>query len=367
MILATIISLIAYVILMVLLIMANGELWSEEKKSIQGNVGSTAVSVIVPFRNEMENLENLFNALTHQNYPTNKYQIIFVDDHSEDEGVTLLQGLVEKSNIAALILQLDSCKGKKEAIRKGVSEAKGELIITTDADCTMNSEWLTTMVKSFETNGADLIVGPVLLKGKNQISLQRTEFAALIALTSGAIGIKRPILCNGANLGFRKEVFKNLDPYRNNIKIPSGDDVFFLHELKRKRGIKKINFVASESALVSTQGKTDGSAFIQQRVRWGKKSIHYTDRDTILIALLVCFANLSLVFLFITQNWQLFAGMAFVKMGFDLFLLISARRWLGLKYIFANTILLSIVYPFYFLLFALLSLLYQPTWKGRKA
>ncbi|HEY4789172.1 MAG TPA: glycosyltransferase, partial [Bacteroidales bacterium] len=99
-------------------------------------------SIIVPVRDEEENIKLLLDDLTSQNYPLEQFEIILVDDHSSDNSVQLAKEY-PASNLKIQTLPTDS-NGKKAALRLGIQEAKGELIITTDADCRRGSGWLGT-------------------------------------------------------------------------------------------------------------------------------------------------------------------------------------------------------------------------------
>ena len=113
---------------------------SEEKKP------TTAFSIVVPFKDEAENLPDLFESLSQLNYPKHLFEILLINDSSEDNSVTIAEGFIALSqlNVTLLHSNHESTSPKKEAITKAISLVKNEWIITTDADCTFNPNRLKT-------------------------------------------------------------------------------------------------------------------------------------------------------------------------------------------------------------------------------
>lgn len=356
-----------YAILISVFIIGNLRLQSLKKQDIP----RTKVSVIVAFKDEASNLERLVKSLLNQDYPSQLLDFVFVNDHSEDKGKELLEKALTKSSFRYKILDLQNSEGKKNALDFGINNSNGDFILSTDADCLTNSEWVSTMVKQLEFKKSRFIAGPVSLSSENSTlgQLIQLEFAALIASTSGGFGINKPFMCNGANLGFTKALYYEIKPYENNSQIASGDDVFFLHACKAKSC--KMSFVANNKALVFSSAPRNLKSFIQQRIRWAGKSKAYKDLFTIFIGLVVFATNItllvSLVYVLINlSNSIWFLALFGTKITLDFFLLLSAKNWIGVQKIFLNSLLLSFLYPFYSVGIALLSLIYKPTWKGRK-
>jgi cellulose synthase/poly-beta-1,6-N-acetylglucosamine synthase-like glycosyltransferase len=331
-----------------------------------------AVSVLIPFRNEANNLATLIDALTSQDYSVDKIELIFIDDHSSDDGVESIKKMLGERPYQ--LLTMDQQLGKKAALRKGVENASNELIITTDADCRMNEKWVKSMATSFQEFNAHLLVGPVSFQRKGGIwnNLLRMEFAALIASTAGAIGINHSFMSNGANLAFSRSLYLSLEDDALKSKVASGDDVFLLHAIKSRFGRKaKINFAADEDALVETQATSRLKDFFKQRLRWTSKSKFYRDSFTILVGLLVSLGNFNLIFgllatVFGFLEVEFLVCYFVIKWLMDSLLIYSAKKWTLVKVNYIITLFLSLLYPFYIISVALLSLLFKPQWKGRK-
>lgn len=352
-----------YTLLLLALIRGNRKLRSSVLPLQRGNL---SITVIVPYRDEIENLPLLLNSLFQQDYPVDSCELLFVNDHSVDGSQEYLSERIKDSPFAMKLLALDEKSGKKEAIRLAVQSAAAEVIICTDADCSMGRNWMSSVSNYFEYEDCDFLMAAVRIRGVAGLSLQQTEFSALIASTSGAVGIDKPFLCNGANLAFKASVFKKVKPYKGNSQLASGDDVFFLHSIKKEMPAAKIRFNTSPEAVVETQGISSLSAFINQRSRWARKSIYYKDADSQWIGGILLAMNLLLLILLFSSHWALLLLVFLLKWALDTALLQSAKQWLMLSNIRNNSLLLSLLYPFYFFSFAFLSLLHKPLWKGRK-
>src|SRR5688572_1112138 len=125
---------LAYCILLVFL-------WMGWERSLlrkpAGHTGTeTMISIIVPVRNEATTVKRVIHHILDQRY--RNFELILVNDHSEDQTVSEIQQVKSKN----LLLLLNEGQGKKWAITTGIKAAKGSIIVTTDADCTMPSGWL---------------------------------------------------------------------------------------------------------------------------------------------------------------------------------------------------------------------------------
>jgi len=205
------------------------------------------VSVVIAIRNEAPNIPDLTRALIKQDYPKNRLEILFIDDHSTDSSKEIIE-LCMKGEDHYSILE-SSGNGKKDALISGYNFAGGELIITTDADCKFGKKWISTIVSYYENSGTEFIMGPVILDEGPGIfqDLQALEFLSLTGTSGGSAGIGRPVLCNGANLAFNKNRM-DFSPQTIHPQFASGDDIFLLHTVKKIPGVKS-GFLKSRSAI----------------------------------------------------------------------------------------------------------------------
>lgn len=331
---------------------------------------SVKISVVIAFRNERSNLNTILVSLLLQNYPKQSYEVILVNDHSEDGSESLVQKFCDE-HVNFRMLHNDAFEiGKKSAMMKGVRNAANDLVVTTDADCSLRESWLTAMAQAYRENDADLIVGLVDMVSADNFfgRFQEIEFLSLVAAGAGATAAKHPIYCNGACLAYRKSAFLSFtDPMRH--KITSGEDTLFMHELKRDPG-KRIVLAKSVQAIATTRGATTLRDFFQQRKRWVSKAPYYRDFDILYTSFVVFMVNVlvlhALILLVTGFNIWLFPVMYFVKLLTDMGFLKGFLRFYSRKLPAGWFTLYELVYPFYAVLFAIAGIFAGFTWKGRR-
>ncbi len=263
------------------------------------------VSIIIPARNEAENIGKCMGDIMQQNYPLELMEIIIVDDNSTD--TTYNEALEFKNmhkNVNVKILSLKDNAAvnsyKKAAITTGIMEASGTLIITTDADCRYPNEWVKTIVEyQLETNVV-FISSPVcfIMEQTSFEKMQTLEFISLIGIGGAALNMGWPIVCNGANISFLKEAFMAVGGYNDNEAIASGDDVYLMLKMARKYP-SLIRFLKTLDATVYTYPKATLHEFYQQRKRWASKGTKYKDTKITMVAIITYLANLAWLINFI--------------------------------------------------------------------
>lgn len=255
------------------------------------------ISIIVPFRNEEKNILNIYNSLTAQNYPTEKYEILFVDDSSNDNSLNLLKNLQKKENVSIHSVPKDYSKNahKKRAIRFGIEKSSGEIIVTTDADCIHKKDWLRNLLK-FMDEKTGFVSGPVeFISNSNLFSkMQRLEFAGLVITGAGLIGSNNPIICNAANIAYRKKAFEEVNGFTYQMSLSSGDDELLMQKIHRDTDYK-IKFALDKNAIVSTEANPTIKEFYHQRKRWASKGLFYGDNLLLLKLVLIFLFYLSLI------------------------------------------------------------------------
>jgi cellulose synthase/poly-beta-1,6-N-acetylglucosamine synthase-like glycosyltransferase len=254
------------------------------------------VSVIVACRNEEKNLPALLNYISEQDYNTDNFELIIIDDNSSDKTLSIASSFKKIRNLKAL---RNNGNGKKQAIRTGMAASSGNLIIATDADCQMGIKWIKTIASFYTENMPEMIICPVKLESSTGFfhRFQELEYLSLQGVTAGTAAGGNPVMCNGANLAFNREAYNR---HSGNLhdEIPSGDDVFLLHSIKREPD-NKIMWIESQEAIVTTKSPETIGSFIKQRVKWISKAGAYKDTFTRVLAIVTFAAILLQYFLLI--------------------------------------------------------------------
>lgn len=349
--------------------------WLKSKKYIAKNEHlSTSLTVVVAVRNEEANILNLLNDLKAQSYSSNLFDVIIVDDHSTDNTAKLIENY-EMSNLRLIKLNIDKPINsyKKKAITEAIKISNAKLIVSTDGDCRLNADWLTTIVDFYESNNFKVISAPVTFHKKQSLFeiLQTIEFQYLIGVGASAIFNNYPITCNGANFIYEREVFNELDGFKGIDHKATGDDELFLHKVFKKYP-NSAGFIKSEKATVKTYAKQNLKEFVQQRKRWASKSTGYTDKKVVSIVIGIFFFNLVLfispIIYFFDNSIIEFFYLAFVlKLSFDgYFMYLMLKFFNNTRYVIYSP-LVVFLYVFYILYIGILGNINKTYhWKGRK-
>ncbi|MBN2175577.1 MAG: glycosyltransferase [Bacteroidales bacterium] len=337
---------------------------------------NTRVSVIVPARNEENNITELLENLINQNYPSELCEIIIVDDNSTDQTVSLVNKLIkEKSNRKIRLLSMKSDEYqfayKKKAISMAIDRSDGELIITTDADCNIKPDWIKSLVSYYELYKPKMIVGMVSYHNERTFfeKMQTLEFLSLIAITGGAISIGKPIMSNGANLAYEKKAFIEVNGFGED-RFSSGDDVFLLLKIRKKFGNNSVRFLKSFESLVFTEAKKSLGEFMHQRTRWASKNKGY-ESNILLVSFTVYMVNLLLLAGFFLGIWIPYMYinillLFLIKIIFDLPILVGIITFVKRQNILFYGLPLIILYPVYIVITGAMGIVSSYQWKGRK-
>ena len=332
---------------------------------------TTKISVVVPVRNEEENIEQLVRMVFNQNYPAGLFECIISDDHSDDGTVPKVQQLIKKFPQLQLILP-DNLHGKKAALARAIEISTGELVVTIDADVSVNEHWLSTIAAYYETTRCKLIILPIMMKDGNSFleQVQVLELLSLVGTTAAAASMHSPVMCNGANLAFSREGYNALRGYEGNASISGGDDMFLL--IKQKKVSKKsIGYVHDRNAIAWTNPEKKLASLLSQRIRWASKAGRYSDAEILFLAAIVWLVNaltvwmiVSLVLGDVPHWWALL--LLILRWLVDFIFLRNVALFFHKSRVLGNYPFLLFIYPLYATLIPLAGIFYRPSWKGRK-
>ena len=268
------------------------------RKRESSNVKQNTFTIIVPARNEEKTIALCLHSIINQTYNNTLFEIIVLNDYSTDNTGSIVNNLISEFGSGQIRLvnlsDLNNIKNKKEAITKGIEEAKNDYIILTDADCTRNENWLETINNYIGTTNAKMIYAPVEFTANTIFEkLQALEFAGLVGIGAAAIELKNPNMCSAANLIFEIQVFFEVDGYKDNMHIASGDEEFLMHKVF-KLYPDAVQFLYNDKAIVQTSPNGTLQQLAQQRKRWVSKSTKYENRYITLILAMAYFFNVSI-------------------------------------------------------------------------
>ncbi|NNF56943.1 MAG: glycosyltransferase [Rhodothermaceae bacterium] len=360
------------------------------------------LSVIVPARDEAGMIAACVESILANDYPEDRFEVIVVDDLSEDETSVIVEHLRQHVNAPSLIgagedigdevsperlhllrmpENLERTRAhKKRAIEKGIAYARGSVILTTDADCVASPTWLRTMAAMFtdldaqpEAHGVTAFVsGPVLYRVGDRpfLHMQALEFLGLVAVGGGAIGVGRPTICNGANVAYRKDVFEALGGFHGIDHLTSGDDELLMQKIHDTTP-HRVRYCAAPAAATVTEPIYTLRAFFEQRRRWASKGAHYPNKR--LVALFVAIYGFYLGLLVGGLAWPFVPGLGVFLLGAfalkaipEALLLWPACRHFDRRWLFGYFLPAQLLHIPYIVLAAAGGALGRYEWKGRR-
>lgn len=254
--------------------------------------GSVKISVIIPARNEEMNIKKCLNSIVSQTYNIQLFEVIVVDDFSTDETGNIVESY-HRENISCLRLRdhignnrINSYK--KKAIELAISKSIGDLIVTTDADCSLPPRWLETIASFYKEHLPAFICAPVAFTtNKTFLSIfQALDFMTLQGITGAAVNNNFHSMCNGANLAYEKKAFYEVGGFQGIDQLASGDDMFLMNKIALAYP-ERIKYLKSKDVIVHTNPMVTVRDFINQRIRWASKSTTYSDKKIIAVLALV--------------------------------------------------------------------------------
>lgn len=337
------------------------------------------VTVIVIARNEQDSIVPCLKSIQAQDYQSENFEIILVDDHSEDETI-FRAGQLKIENLK--ILRLSDfirfnekvLSFKKKAIEIAIKNSKGELLIFTDADCEVSKDWISEFAKAYLSTNAQMIAAPVVFWKEDSFiqKFQSLDFLGMMLITAAGIKGKYHYMCNGANLAYSRKIFETVNGFEGNEHIASGDDIFLMQKIAKKNP-KDIFFLKSKKSIVKTKAQKDYQSFIRQRLRWGTKSSDYESLLTkmqlliVWIFMLNILISLSMIILNPQMGFLVLFFQILIKSIADYILLNSALNYFERKDLMDIFIPSVFLHWFYILTIGFLSILkVNYNWKGRK-
>ncbi len=185
------------------------------------------VSVLIAVRNEEENLPYLFKSLEQLDYPSDKLEILFGNDASEDETLLLLENYQSKFQVQLISVEEkeESCGPKGGVLQVLSQQAQGEYLYFTDADVMINP----SVIKALVSRKKDLI-GAVTVPEKGFWgSYEKIDWLYNFFLVGVLAPYKKTVAIMGNNLMVNAETFRIISGFKNS-KIPLVEDYSLLEK-----------------------------------------------------------------------------------------------------------------------------------------
>ena len=278
------------------------------KKGGRQSVLKPFVSIVIPAKNEAKNIVNILNNLSQQTYPEDLFEVIVVDDKSQDYTATIVNDFM--GNISNLQLLStagieSSLRYKKHPLNLGIRKSQGEILLLTDADCTVSSNWIAAMVSSF-TENVGMVIGYSEASPVRTITqkLEALDFLMLLSAARGSAALGDPYACTGQNLAYRRQAFDAVGGFSAFASQVGGDDTLLMQQIKRQTSWEIVFSPDPDSFVKSTPQET-AWGFITQRIRWATDTLQVWKTDPLFFGIIVVtfLANLlSLTFPFMLFN-----------------------------------------------------------------
>lgn len=328
------------------------------------------VSVLIAARNEGKNIEKLLQSLYNQTFDKENFEVIIVDDHSDDDTIGISESFKVSHPEMSLKLLKATGSGKKQAISQALHAADNEVVIVTDADCELPAKWIEKMLAFYIAKDLKMLLGPVLLSPADTLfeKLQVLEHMSLIASTAGSAAIGMPVMCNGANMMYDRKSALTVEADRTDMKIASGDDMFLMEQFIARYGSQAIGFFLNREVIVKTATMPNLKAFFRQRTRWTSKTKAYTNWKIIATALSVFLFNLSIVFFFVAGFfmpvfWCFYVLYVILKTLIDYPIIRRISAFMKQKKLKFWTLPLEFIYPLYVVFTAIAGMFTKVRWK----
>jgi cellulose synthase/poly-beta-1,6-N-acetylglucosamine synthase-like glycosyltransferase len=336
----------------------------------------SSFTIIIPARNEEKNIGICIEGILKQNYPNHLFEIIVVDDYSTDNTANIIEQIQKENNHLRLIQlakelhhqQLNSYK--KKAIELAINKSNYDWIITTDADCIIQTNWLKNFDAYIQQTNAVFIGAPVVFSVKNTIlsMFQYIDFIGMQTITAAAVSAGFHSMCNGANLAYKKNVFFEVNGFKGIDTIASGDDMLLMNKIKNKHP-DKIGFLFSKEAIVTTAPMPSWRSFLNQRIRWASKAKEYQDKTVYWVLWLVQLLNMFLLLVLMVGLFKpifLLYGFALIilKTIIELLFMIPAQRFFSTPFL-QWFLWLQPLHIMYIVIAGWLGIFGKYQWKGR--
>ena len=268
-------------------------------------------SVIVCIYNGERTLKEMLNSLVNQNYHKEKYEIILINDGSEDASEKICLSFIKENMNEYPVIRYVSQenKGLSQARNLGIALSKGEIVAFIDQDAVADINWIKNLTYEFNIDQDLMVIG-----GKTEILNNQCWFANFIFIINYKT-YDNQIAIIGTNMACKKEIFKKVGGFYKAFKH-LGDETAFL----RKNIFNKFKVKHAKKAIVHHEWPTTLKKWLKERslngkyFLWNNKIIQKKNRPRFSIknTLRIFLIIFSPFFLFTLKDPLLFGGILLI-------------------------------------------------------
>lgn len=337
------------------------------RKSINISEQTPKVSVIVPARNEENNIEECINSFLSISYPMDKFELIVVNDRSTDRTGDIIDNLSTKYDFIKPVHVIENrthknLQGKAGALDHGISFSTGDYILMTDADCKVNTNWISEITSYFEQESADFVASYTLIEGDLFFErMQALEWIMLHTLAAGGVGIGAPLGCFGNNVAIRKTTYDKIGGYKE-IPFSVTEDLALQLAVLKSSG--KISYRCSVASSIHTKPVEDIKEYIKQHHRWvvGGKALGLKGYLFVLVSFSIW---VSIFYNAFNSNYDLVLAIIGLRFLGDLFIIYPALKKLKLSNLLAWMLPAEIFFMIVEIMSPFLALKKEVKWKNQ--
>ncbi|MBI2427647.1 MAG: glycosyltransferase [Ignavibacteriales bacterium] len=267
-------------------------------------------SIVIAARNEEKNIARLLDSLFRMDYPKDKFEVIVVDDRSNDSTKEIVKKFEQQASnvkIISIVTNDTDMPHKKNALRTGIQNARFDILTFTDADCIVPKQWLKKLSEQFTDE-----VGAVAGYSPFEFDDQKTPFNSFLRYeefkgsitAAAAIGGNNAFMCTGRNFAYRRKVYDAVGGFEKIKQSVSGDDDLFI-QLIRRETPWEVRYMTSPESFVITRPPLTFNELVNQRTRHISASKYYAPRVKFFFGLSHIYLFTSIVALFVAPLFGL--------------------------------------------------------------
>ena len=276
-----------------------------------------SVSVIVAARNEERTIGPCIDSICRQTMSPSQYEVLVVDDESTDGTAEIVrQRAVQYANLRFLSVQKDpNLRGKSRPLAAGIDAAQGEIILITDADCTVPTTWVEHTARRY-ADGVGLVGGMTLQRSDDGFGgMQSIDWAYLLGIAASGVAWGVSFGSIGNNLSFRKQAYLDVGGYRA-LPFSVTEDYTLVAAILRTRSWKHV-YPIDPAVLVESAPCHSIPSLVKQKHRWGRGGLDVHPIGFLIMAVSWLLHVLPFVYLVGWGAWGHTLTVLFLKSVFD--------------------------------------------------